>query len=102
MAEYEDVCELEDSVSTISVDSVTISNLAVSNNLPRGNTTQGNSAASEHGSRQKKRVDSIPHDQVTSNFISHFRLSKLPNSNYVDYTFLCVLVKVLATTRHSV
>lgn len=64
MAEYEDVCELEDSVSTISVDSVTISNLAVSNNLPRGNTTQGNSAASEHGSRQKKRVDSIPHDQM--------------------------------------
>ncbi|XP_063680380.1 uncharacterized protein LOC134815732 isoform X1 [Bolinopsis microptera] len=65
MAEYEDVCELEDSVSTISVDSVTISNLAVSNNLPRGNSAQqGNSAASEHGSRQKKRVDTIPHDQM--------------------------------------
>ena len=66
MAEYEDGSELDDSVSTISVDSVTRSNLAVSQNLPgRASTPQPcGTKSSEHATRQKKRVDNIPHDQV--------------------------------------
>jgi len=65
MAEYDDGCELEDSVSTISVDSVTFNNLAVSQNLSRANTPQPSGAtSSEHGTKQRKKFEHIPHEQM--------------------------------------
>ena len=64
MAEYEEGSELDDSISTISVDSATYNNLAVSQNLSCSQVLPSSSRSAENGGRQRKRTENIPHDQV--------------------------------------
>ena len=64
MAEYEESSELDDSISTISVDSATYNNLAVSQNLSCSQVLPSSSRSAENGGRQRKRTENIPHDQV--------------------------------------
>ncbi|KAL5259316.1 hypothetical protein ACHWQZ_G009677 [Mnemiopsis leidyi] len=64
MAEYEEGSELDDSISTISVDSATYNNLAVSQNLSCSQVIPSSSRSAENGGRHRKRTENIPHDQV--------------------------------------